>query len=748
MRWARLLLFVLRMNSERYPLAYDVVDCLFCFVCIAFGMALLIVDTYGMVQYVRTPFRHFRPQKWRTRDGWWAGLRREGGTLALYYVASWPEARDQTAGRSSMSDESVLMPPPPPRLPPGSAGGLGGGDEKRQQVPPPPPFAGKRRKREQKEEREGQNNQKQRGGTMGVGEDSSSSSSSSRPLGRSAAAEEADAEGRGLRVTASNNGSNIVAAIAGHGGGGVVVDVVAMGARRPNGRPQQGEDYEQYGALVASEQQLLKPTMAAQITAAAATASTALPCYSYHHHQQHQHQQHQHQQQQQPGPSSTRSPRCENADSVGGHTGGVENVPPPPPPPPLPMSLPMSMDGMPTMTMYEGNTHGNACDGVQQQQREQHQFPSMSNPPPPPTGSFGEAAAFIAEQQHQQQGGQDADEEDSATTAQPEIPSTTFADIIGHGQAKLRLDEALLPLALPPDLTDAVLTGVRAAPATILLHGPPGTGKSLLARAVAGESSSPLLTVGPSDVLSKFVGESERSIRQLFDAARMEAARSDSRCCVLFFDEIDSIGGARSGMGGAFGNGGGGGAMTASVGGGGGGGDGGSGRRVLAELLIQLTRNFNEVGEEEEDDDVEEDDGSVCSAAMKVDPAGAGAPAPSASSRAISPVPPRSGVSSNDASADVGATSEQDHQQALQHHHQQLELPQKRRQRKPKVRIIVVAATNRPEDCDPALLRRFAVRVFVGPPTRRDRKKILSKFLSDVEHRITPSHLEEIAAAT
>ena len=641
-----------------------------------------------------------------------------------------------------MPDESVLMPPPPPRLPPGSAGGPGGGDEKRQQVPPPPPFAGKRRKREQKEEREGQNNQKQREGTMGVGEDSSSSSSSSsRPLGRSAAAE----EGRGLRVTASNNGSNIVAAIAGHGGGGVVVDVVAMGAGRSNGCPQQGEDYEQYGALVAPEQQL-KPTMATQITAAAATASTALPCYSYHHQQHQQHQQ-------QPGPSSTRSPRCENADSVGGHTGGVENVPPPPQPPPLPMSLPMSMDGMPTMTMYEGNTHGNACDGVQQQQREQHQFPNMSNPPPPPppppTGCYGEAAAFIAEQQHQQQGGQDADEEDSATTAQPEIPSTTFADIIGHGQAKLRLDEALLPLALPPDLTDAVLTGVRAAPATILLHGPPGTGKSLLARAVAGESSSPLLTVGPSDVLSKFVGESERSIRQLFDAARMEAARSDSRCCVLFFDEIDSIGGARSGMGGAFGNGGGGGgAMTTSVGGSGGGGDGGSGRRVLAELLIQLTRNFNEVGEEEEDDDVEEDDGSVCSAAMKVDPAGAGAPAPSASSRAISPVPPRSGVSSNDASADVGATSEQDHQQALQHHHQQLELPQKRRQRKPKVRIIVVAATNRPEDCDPALLRRFAVRVFVGPPTRRDRKKILSKFLSDVEHRITPSHLEEIAAAT
>jgi len=52
--------------------------------------------------------------------------------------------------------------------------------------------------------------------------------------------------------------------------------------------------------------------------------------------------------------------------------------------------------------------------------------------------------------------------------------SPTFRDIIGHGQAKLRLDEALLPLALPPDLAESVLTGIRAAPASILLHGPPG----------------------------------------------------------------------------------------------------------------------------------------------------------------------------------------------------------------------------------------------------------------------------------
>ena len=197
-------------------------------------------------------------------------------------------------------------------------------------------------------------------------------------------------------------------------------------------------------------------------------------------------------------------------------------------------------------------------------------------------------------------------------------------------------------------------------------------------------------------------------------------------------------------MGGSFGDsGGGGGAMTASVGGGG---DGGSGRRVLAELLIQLTRNFNEVGDDDDDyegcgDDGEDATGTSVSSAIKVDacPSGADAGVSSASTRAISPVPPRSGGSSNDANTNNGATSEQQQQQQQQ---------QKRRQRKPKIRIIVVAATNRPEDCDPALLRRFAVRVFVGPPTRRDRKKILSKFLSDVEHRITPSQLEEIAAAT
>ena len=100
----------------------------------------------------------------------------------------------------------------------------------------------------------------------------------------------------------------------------------------------------------------------------------------------------------------------------------------------------------------------------------------------------------------------------------------------------------MLPLALPPDLADSVLTGIRAAPVSILLHGPPGCGKTKLAKAVAGEANAALLSVGPSDILSKFVGESEASIRGLFREARTKARKMESKCAVIFFDEIDALG--------------------------------------------------------------------------------------------------------------------------------------------------------------------------------------------------------------
>ncbi|WP_462319855.1 AAA family ATPase [Halochromatium sp.] len=90
------------------------------------------------------------------------------------------------------------------------------------------------------------------------------------------------------------------------------------------------------------------------------------------------------------------------------------------------------------------------------------------------------------------------------------------------------------------DPTPLKTFGIRP-PRGILLTGPPGTGKTTLARALAGEADVPFLSIAGTEILSKWVGESERQLRELFERARRYAP------ALLFIDEIDSIGASRSG---------------------------------------------------------------------------------------------------------------------------------------------------------------------------------------------------------
>ncbi|MGC8675150.1 CDC48 family AAA ATPase [Fervidicoccus sp.] len=117
-----------------------------------------------------------------------------------------------------------------------------------------------------------------------------------------------------------------------------------------------------------------------------------------------------------------------------------------------------------------------------------------------------------------------------------EVPNVKWSDIGGLEEAKQQLREAVeWPLKYPESFKKI---GIRP-PRGVLLFGPPGTGKTMLAKAVATESEANFIAVRGPEVLSKWVGESEKAIREIFRRARQVAPT------VIFFDEIDSITPAR-----------------------------------------------------------------------------------------------------------------------------------------------------------------------------------------------------------
>jgi transitional endoplasmic reticulum ATPase len=120
-----------------------------------------------------------------------------------------------------------------------------------------------------------------------------------------------------------------------------------------------------------------------------------------------------------------------------------------------------------------------------------------------------------------------------------ERPKIAFADVGGMSAVK---EEISMKILLPLKFPEMYKAYGKTAGGGILMYGPPGCGKTYLARATAGEIGAGFLAIGINDVLDMWTGQSERNLHQLFEQAR------DNQPCVLFFDEVDALGGRRSDM--------------------------------------------------------------------------------------------------------------------------------------------------------------------------------------------------------
>ena len=121
-----------------------------------------------------------------------------------------------------------------------------------------------------------------------------------------------------------------------------------------------------------------------------------------------------------------------------------------------------------------------------------------------------------------------------------EIPDVKWDDIGGLADVKQELQEAV---EWPLKYQGLFLYSDATPPKGILMYGPPGTGKTLMAKAAAHESEANFISIKGPELLSKWVGESEKGVREVFRKARQAAP------CIVFFDEIDAIAPNRGGMG-------------------------------------------------------------------------------------------------------------------------------------------------------------------------------------------------------
>lgn len=171
-------------------------------------------------------------------------------------------------------------------------------------------------------------------------------------------------------------------------------------------------------------------------------------------------------------------------------------------------------------------------------------------PPPAPPPAEDSSTFFTGEAEDEVEAGPETTDDErerlpagelpgAEEVEEPERPTTSFADVGGMDAVK---EEVRMKIILPLQQPDLFKAYGKKIGGGILMYGPPGCGKTFLARATAGEVKAGFLAVGISDVLDMWIGQSEKNLHAIFEQARSH------RPCVLFFDEVDALGANRTDM--------------------------------------------------------------------------------------------------------------------------------------------------------------------------------------------------------